>query len=162
MPQVHLILRFDSSSDRKPLFETSDIMNTGEPASSKTKDDRVTTTYTVVNDKTDDIYRVAVDIPRKNNDNVHVSYGSMSREDVLQRLAKIPGYMRESDIKRTEHQGDYVDKAVISWWGDLCVRIKLRKDSFMRYEVVALDVEAEDDGDEKSATKKQKKRVSFA
>jgi hypothetical protein len=161
MPRVHLILRFDSSSDKKPLLETSDITTNGDPACSKTENPYGTTTYTIIDDKTDDTYRVTIEVPRKDNDNVHVSYGSTSREDVLPRLTKIPGYMRESDIKRTEHQGDNVDKAVISWWGDSCIRIKLRKDSFMWYEVVAIDVEAEDDGEEKPEVKKQKKKVSF-
>jgi len=142
MPQVYLIVRFDSTNESKPSYRTHDITITGMPIILADDHTRLVKDYTIIDDKALDgpwTYRVAVDIIKMAGKGLHISYGATSRDEALQKLDEIPYFAKESDKER--RKDDHVPKARSDWLGETCVRIKLREDSYCWYELISADVE---------------------
>ena len=98
---------------------------------------------------------------------IHISYGTVSRDDAKQRLQSIPQFVRESDKERTKDEPNV--RAEVQWTGQTCVRIKLRKNSFCWYELITVDVEdrakwkfEENDADKGGDKKRRKREVEEA
>jgi hypothetical protein len=89
---------------------------------------------------------------------IHISYGTASHDKVLQRFKKISQHVIEGDEERMNndniwnadiedenederHEHGTNDKAKISFRGEACIKIKLRQDSYLWYELISVDVE---------------------
>jgi hypothetical protein len=142
MPRLYVIVRFETSENIQPAYNTSDITITGVPVSLSENPTRLFSMYTVI-DEIDPggpwTYRVAVDIVKVANTNVHISYGTISYSDALQRLQALPHQIRESDRDRVREEANV--KAEISWSGDNRLKVKMRKGRILWYELVVVDVE---------------------
>jgi hypothetical protein len=142
MPRLYLIVRFETSENIQPSYNTSDITITGILASLSENPNRIFSMYTVIDEE--DLggpwtYRVAVDIVKVANANVHISYGTISYSDALQRLQALPHQIRESDRARVQEEANV--KAEVSWAGESRLKVKLRKGRFLWYELVVVDVQ---------------------
>jgi hypothetical protein len=105
MPRLYLIVRFETSENIQPSYKTSDVTITGIPAVLSENPTRLCSTYTIIDE--DDpggpwTYRVAVDILKVANAAVHISYGTISYNDALQRLQNHTksGRVIGSDLKK--------------------------------------------------------------
>jgi hypothetical protein len=142
MPRLYVIVRFETSENIQPAYNTSDITITGVPVSLSENPTRLFSMYTVIDEEDPGgpwTYRVAVDIVKVANANVHISYGTISYSDALQRLQALPHQIRESDRDRVREEANV--KAEISWSGDSRPKVKMRKGRFLWYELVVVDVE---------------------
>jgi hypothetical protein len=142
MPRIYLIVRSDTSDSFQPSYNTTDITITGVPASLSDDPTRVFSTYTVIDEEDPGgpwIYRVAVEIVKVAKHNVHISYGTLSYDDALQRLQDLPHYIRESDKKRVQDEANV--KAEVVWADAKRLKVKLRKGRFLWYELVEVDAE---------------------
>jgi hypothetical protein len=142
MPRLYVIVRFETSENIQPAYNTSDITITGVPVSLSENPTRLFSMYTVIDEEDPGgpwTYRVAVDIVKVANANVHISYGTISYSDALQRLQALPHQIRESDRDRVREEANV--KAEISWSGDNRLKVKMRKGRFLWYELVVVDVE---------------------
>jgi hypothetical protein len=142
MPRLYLIVRFETSENIQPSYDTSDITITGILASFSEDPNLIFSMYTVIDEE--DLggpwtYRVAVDIVKVANANVQISYGTISDSDALQRLQALPHQIRESDRARVQEEANV--KAEVSWAGESRLKVKLRKGRFLWYELVVVDVQ---------------------
>jgi hypothetical protein len=142
MPRLYLIVRFDTSDSSQPSYNTTDITITGVPAALSDDPTRIFSTYTVIDEEDPGgpwIYRVAVEIVKVAKDNVHISYGTLSYDDALQRLQDLPHHIRESDKERVQDEANV--KAEVVWADAKRLKAKLRKGRFLWYELVEVDAE---------------------
>ncbi|KAF1917345.1 hypothetical protein BDU57DRAFT_162245 [Ampelomyces quisqualis] len=170
MPQLYLLVRSESEEKILPPHKVTDITITGLPASLEFDTEKIVDTYTVTdNDAADGpwAYRVAVHIDKEAfcEKGLHISYGTMSREDALERLKKIPKSVKEANKMR---EGD--ENAGVKWASTTCVRIRLRKERYMWYELITVDVEdrakwvakEKEEAEEGRARKKSKLEIQEA
>ncbi|EAT78839.2 hypothetical protein HBH56_120580 [Parastagonospora nodorum] len=158
MPSLYFIVRFEAANESKSSCRTRDITITGLPAALEADTTRTVKTYTVIDEEVAGgpwTYRVAFDIINMNGKDVHVSYGSVSRDDALHHLKEITDSVKEHDAERVKNDNmrnkdpeddiydapDSNDKAEIQWEDDTCIKIRLRRDSFLWYKLYIVDVE---------------------
>jgi hypothetical protein len=142
MPRLYLIVRFDTSDSSQHSYNTTEITITGVPAALSDDPTRIFSTYTVIDEEDPGgpwIYRVAVEIVKVAKDNVHISYGTLSYDDALQRLQDLPHHIRESDKERVQDEANV--KAEVVWADAKRLKAKLRKGRFLWYELVEVDAE---------------------
>jgi hypothetical protein len=144
MTRLYLIVRFETSKNIQPSYNTSDVTITGIPAVLSENPTCLCSTYTIIDE--DDpggpwTYRVAVDILKVANAVVHISYGTISYSDALQRLQNLPHQIRESDRERPQEEVNV--KAEFSWGGGNKLKFKIRRAPahFLWYELVVVNVE---------------------
>jgi hypothetical protein len=172
MPRFYLIARFETSENIQPLYSTSDVTITGIPAFLSENPTRLSSTYTII-DKDDPgglwTYRVAVDIFKVANTAVHISYGTISYNDALQRLQNLLHQIRESDKERPQEEVNV--KAEVSWVGGNKLKVKIRRTPtrFLWYELIVVDVEnraiwkaQEEDADKGGDKKRRRVQVQEA
>jgi hypothetical protein len=173
MPQLYLIVRFDSNQDLKPPYKITDLSSIGSPTSLEGDEHRLSDTYAIIDDEAAGgpwTYRVAVDIAKETGAQVRVQYGTLSREDALECFKRIPELVKEGDKDRKLAYKDGIfTKATIDWKGDTCMEVKLRKNRFCWYQLIILDVEeihkgeeGMDDADKGGDAKKRKVEVEEA
>jgi hypothetical protein len=141
MPQLHLIVRFESEEKTQPPHKITDITITGLPANLEFDMNKIVDTYTVIDSEAANgpwTYRIAVHIDKEPfcEKDVHISYGTISLDDALERLRRIPEAVKEASEDR---EGDEHTSA--KWVGQTCVHMRLRRESFMWYESITVDVE---------------------
>jgi len=100
MPRLFLIVRFSAPDSELPTHLTHDIAISGVPATLSSDTTRELATYHIVDDKDSCTYRVAVSTPIAPDVSVHISYGTTSRDEAMERLQKMPGFIWESDKER--------------------------------------------------------------
>jgi hypothetical protein len=125
---------------------------------------------------------ILVEIVNIDGKDRRVVYGTVSYDDALQQLEKIPEYVKEGGkqgVKRDNlgnrdpddiyNMKDSNDKAELGWENDTCVMIRLRKDSVIWYELLTVDVEdrakwkaKKSDVDERGDRKRRKLEVEEA
>lgn len=142
MPQFHLIVRTESEEKVLPPHKITDITITGLPADIEFDKSKIFDTHTVIDSEANNgswTYRIAVHIDKEPSceRDVHISYGTMDREDALRRLRTIP----DAVIEANESRGEADEKASAKWCGMTLIHIRLRRDTWMWYELVTVDVE---------------------
>ncbi|KAH3968339.1 hypothetical protein HBH98_170730 [Parastagonospora nodorum] len=158
MPSLYFIVRFEAANESKSSCRTRDITITGLPAALEADTTRTVKTYTVIDEEVAGgpwTYRVAFDIINMNGKDMHVSYGSVSLDDALHHLKEITNFAKEHDAERIRNDNmrnkdpeddsydapDSNDRAEIQWENGTCVKIRLRRDSFLWYELYTVNVE---------------------
>jgi hypothetical protein len=165
MPRLYLIIRCETESTTPPTHKTSDITTTGVPPDLKSDAIRIYATHTVIDNEAangPEIYQVSTEAAKRTVDEVHISYGATSQEDVSLRFNRIPAYAKEVDKERKKINPI---AAQCTWCSPTRIMIGLKPDRFLWYELVEVDVvaEAEDDsgkgGDKKRVKSMTTKKV---
>jgi len=158
MPRLYFIVRFEADNEMRSSCRTKDITITGLPAALEADTMRTIKTYTVIDEEVAGgpwTYRVAFEIINMDGKDMHVSYGSVSRDDTLQRLNGIVNIVKKHDADRIKNDNignkdpedeiydmpDSNDRAGVGREVDKCVKIRLRADRFLWYELFVVDVE---------------------
>jgi hypothetical protein len=152
MPRLYLIVRFDSNQNLKLPYKITDLSSIGSHASLEGDEHRLSDTYAIINDEAADrpwTYRVAVDIAKETGAQVLVQHGTLSRVDALERFKRIPDLVKEGDKERKHAYKDgSFTKATLNWRSDICVEVKLRKNTICWYELIIMSVEEFNKGEE--------------
>lgn len=146
MPHVYLIVRFTTKTHDKPAYSTTDVTMKGISRALYDDASRRFTAYEVDNEDPQNgqpaRYLIAVDVDRHAVDEVKVSYGTTHYEDTKFRFHRLPKQIKESDKERLKWEGHTNDKAVIRLEGETGIRVKMRSNSFLWYELVTIDTYA--------------------
>jgi hypothetical protein len=164
MPRLYFIVRLEADNETRSSWRTKDITMTGLPMALEADTMRSVETHTVIDDDTTSTawtYLVAFEMIKMEGKDIHVAYRTASRDDALQRFKKISQSVIEGDEERIKddnlwntdieddededederHKRNTNDKAEIPFRGEAYIKIKLRQDSYLRYELTSVDVE---------------------
>lgn len=158
MPRLYFIVRFEADNEMRSSCRTKGVTITGLPAALEADTTRTVKTCTVIDEEVAGgplTYRVAFEIINIDGKDMHVSYGSVSRDDAFQRLNGIAKMVKEHDPDRIKNDNmgnkdpedeiydvpDSNDRAGVGREVDMCVKIRLRADRFLWYELFIVDVE---------------------
>jgi hypothetical protein len=158
MPLIHFIVRFEADNATKSSCRTFDITKNGLPLALEVDTKRTVKTYTVIDDKANDgpwTYTFAFEIIKMEGKDMHVSFGTVSYTDAVDRMVDVVDRMREIDPERIRNDNtwnkdpedemydveDTEDRAEITWETDHCVRIRLREKKFLWYELCTVNAE---------------------
>jgi hypothetical protein len=149
MPSIYLIVRFESANNTSPSFRTYDLTTKKLPSNLQGSKLHTIKDYTVINDAATGpaIYHAAVEIIKMDDKDVHISWGTMSRDEATARLQKIPKYAKESGVER--HKVNKNTSTHVRWKDPMTVEIELtarKPDSpCLWYQLVEVEVGDEEE-----------------
>ncbi|KAF1847354.1 uncharacterized protein K460DRAFT_402716 [Cucurbitaria berberidis CBS 394.84] len=139
MPQVYLIVRFDSTDQTKPPYRTAEVTSIDTLPSPQGDQSRIVKTIRFTDPSTFNTYSIAIEVVKKPGRDFKIIYTTTSLTEAQQKIAKIPDFVSESDTDRRKHYSYGFTKAQVTQENENCVRIKLKKTSFCWFELVTVD-----------------------